>query len=87
MTGRSGHATNGLGSVYMIYHSIIQRKGLAPNDFVDTAELARTLNQFEHHYNQLAKSFEWNFTRNDLIELLQHMEPEATDHVPKAIAA
>ena len=27
-----------------IYHSIIQRKVLAPNDFHDTAEVARTLN-------------------------------------------
>jgi hypothetical protein len=46
-----------------IYHSIIQRKVLAPNDFADTAEVARTLNQFEHHYNEVAKPFEWNFTR------------------------
>jgi hypothetical protein len=32
-----------------IYHSIIQRKVLAPNGFVATAEVARRLNQFEHH--------------------------------------
>jgi len=42
-----------------IYHSIIQRKVLAPNDFTDTAEVARTLNEFERHYNQIAKPFAW----------------------------
>jgi hypothetical protein len=57
-----------------IYHSIIQRKLLAPNDFESTAELARALNQFEHHYNQIAKPFEWNFTRQDLAELLDRIE-------------
>jgi DDE superfamily endonuclease len=52
-----------------IYHSIIQRKVLAPNDFADTTELARTLNQFEHHYNQIAKPFDWNFTRQHVADL------------------
>ena len=70
-----------------IYHSIIQRKVLAPNDFADTAEVARTLNQFEHHYNQIAKPFEWNFTREDLIQLLERVEPETPDHAAAAIAA
>lgn len=36
-----------------------QRKVLAPNDFSGTAEVARTLTQFERHYNQIAKPFEW----------------------------
>ena len=54
-----------------IYHSIIQRKVLAPNDFADTAEVARTLNAFEHHYNQIAQPFAWNFTREKLAELLE----------------
>ncbi len=49
-----------------IYHSIIERKVLAPNDFESTAEVARTLNEFEHHYNRIAKPFEWSFTNQDL---------------------
>ncbi len=65
-----------------IYHSIIQRKLLAPNDFASTAELARALNDFEHHYNQIAKPFDWKFTRQDLAELLdriaQHPAEENT---------
>lgn len=35
-----------------IYYSIVQRKLLKPNDFTDLAELARTLDAFEHHWNQ-----------------------------------
>jgi hypothetical protein len=70
-----------------IYHSIIQRKVLAPNDFNDTAEVARTLNQFEHHYNEIAKPFEWNFTREDLIELLDRLDAESTANPPTALAA
>jgi hypothetical protein len=49
-----------------IYHSIIQRKLLDPNDFPDTAALARALNDFERHYNEVAKPFDWNFTRAEL---------------------
>jgi len=32
-----------------IYFSIVQRKLLQPNDFENTAQLARALNAFEHH--------------------------------------
>ena len=38
-----------------IYHSIIQRKVLQPNDFNDTAEVAHALNAFEDRYNQIAR--------------------------------
>jgi DDE superfamily endonuclease len=44
-----------------IYHSIIDRKVLSPNDFENTAEVARTLNEFEHHYNQIARPFDWKY--------------------------
>jgi len=57
-----------------IYHSIIQRKLLAPNDFASTTELARALNDFERHYNEIAKPFEWNFTRDDLADLLRRLD-------------
>jgi DDE superfamily endonuclease len=53
-----------------IYFSIIQRKVLKPNDFHNLAELARTLSQFEHRWNKIAQPFDWNFTRQDLAELL-----------------
>jgi hypothetical protein len=60
-----------------IYHSIVQRKLLAPNDFASTAELARALNDFELHYNKIAKPFEWNFTREKLADLLARLDDHA----------
>ena len=57
-----------------IYHSIIQRKLLAPNDFASTAELARALNDFERYYNEIAEPFDWNFTRDDLADLLTRLD-------------
>lgn len=70
-----------------IYHSIIQRKVLAPNDFQDTAEVARTLNAFEQHYNKIARPFEWTFTRQDLAELLSRLDTHATNYPPTELAA
>jgi hypothetical protein len=70
-----------------IYHSIIQRKVLAPNDFHDTAEVARTLNAFERHYNEIAQPFAWNFTREKLAELLEQLDNENPQDQPAAIAA
>jgi len=60
-----------------IYHSIVQRKLLAPNDFASTAELARALNDFERRYNEIAKPFEWNFTREKLADLLARLDDHA----------
>ena len=71
-----------------IYHSIIQRKVLKPNDFASTAELARALNAFEHRYNQIAKPFIWNFTREKLAELLDELDQRERDRSPPlALAA
>jgi len=56
-----------------IFFSILQRKVLDPNHFDDLAVLARTLNQFEHHWNQVAQPFEWNFTRADLAQLMERL--------------
>ena len=69
-----------------IYHSIIQRKLLDPNDFDNTAALARALNQFEHRYNQIAEPFAWNFTRQDLAELLDRLDQHQADP-PHQLAA
>jgi hypothetical protein len=69
-----------------IYHSIIQRKLLDPNDFQSTAELARALNDFERHYNEIAKPFDWTFTRQNLAELLDRLDHKQLDP-PLALAA
>jgi hypothetical protein len=41
---------------------------LDPNDFESTAEIARALNDFERHYNEIATPFAWDFTRQDLAD-------------------
>lgn len=56
-----------------IFFSILQRKVLTPNDFGDLAAVARTLNEFEHRWNAVAEPFDWNFTRDDLAQLMQRL--------------
>ena len=56
-----------------ILFSIVQRKVLEPNDFANLPEVARTLNIFERHWNEIAEPFEWNFTRDDLAALLERL--------------
>src|SRR5438105_1269882 len=48
----------------------------APSSFRlnGTAALPRALNEFERHYNEIAKPFEWNFTRQDLADLLARLD-------------
>ncbi|MCA1677826.1 MAG: transposase [Actinobacteria bacterium] len=70
-----------------IYHSIIQRKLLDPNDFEDTTAVARALNDFERRYNKIAKPFDWNFTRQDLAELLDRLDDRQSRDPPLAVAA
>ena len=62
-----------------IYYSIVQRKLLEPNDFDNLAALARTLNAFERHWNEIAEPFEWNFTRDNLAALIARL----TTHEPQ----
>ena len=62
-----------------IYFSIVQRKLLEPNNFEDLGQLARTLNEFERHWDEVAEPFEWNFTRDDLAALIERL----TAHEPQ----
>ncbi len=56
-----------------IYNSIIQRKVLTPNDFVDLDEVEQRLLAFERRYEAAAKPFEWKFTRTDLAKLMKRI--------------
>jgi len=56
-----------------IYFSILQRKLLTPNDFASLAELEARLLAFQQHYQQIAKPFQWRFTRQDLANLLEKL--------------
>ena len=63
-----------------IYFSIVQRKVLQPNDFDDLATLQERLRAFERHYEEIARPFEWTFSRRDLAELMTRLpstEPAA----------
>jgi hypothetical protein len=61
-----------------LYFSIVQRKALTPNDLATVDALTERLLGFGEHYRQIARPFEWTFTRHDLDALLtriDHHEP------------
>jgi transposase len=58
-----------------IYFSILQRKLLTPNDFKSLKDLEQHLMDFQTYYEQIAKPFEWKFTRQDLTALLNKLKP------------
>jgi len=64
-----------------IYFSIIQRKVLTPNDFPSLAEVEQRLLAFQGHYEQIAKPFQWTFTRRDLAQLMARLETSAKAQV------
>jgi len=66
-----------------IYFSVVQRKVLTPNDFSCLAELEDRLLGFQHHYEQVAKPFDWRFTRAELRALLSRLSA----HEPLRMAA
>ena len=53
-----------------IYFSVLQRKALTPNDFRSLRELQQRLLGFQEHYAQVARPFQWRFTRRDLRRLM-----------------
>lgn len=65
-----------------IYFSVVQRKVLTPNDFASTDEVEDRLQRFERRYEEVARPFQWKFTRNDLHEHLERLQQvEASDLV------
>ena len=50
-------------------------------------DVARTLNEFENLYNQSAEPFEWNFTRQDLTNLLDRRNDRTAQDPPLPFAA
>jgi len=67
-----------------IYFSGIQRKGLTPNDFASRQEVEQRRLAFQKLYEQIAKPFEWKFTRLDLKALVAKLNPQQQ---PMALAA
>ena len=58
-----------------IYFSVVQRKVLTPNDFSSLTELINRLLYFQKYYEGMAKPFQWKFTREDLDNLLNKLQP------------
>jgi transposase len=66
-----------------IYFSVVQRKVLTPNDFLDLVEVERRLLAFQRRYQQTATPFDWRFTRTDLAKLHCRLD----EHEHRATAA
>ena len=66
-----------------IYCSIVQRKVLTPNDFLDPAQVEHRLLAFQRRYQQTAAPFDWRSTKTDLDRLLHRLD----DHERLARAA
>ena len=66
-----------------IYFSILQRKALTPDDFASRHALAERILGFQQHYQQVARPFDWRFTRHDLARLVQR----TSEHLQLAAAA
>jgi hypothetical protein len=62
-----------------LYFSIVQRKALTPNDFDSLDALTERLRRFADHYRQIARPFEWTFTRADLERLLARIDAHKPD--------
>jgi hypothetical protein len=56
-----------------IYFSVVQRKVLTPNDFLALHEVPQRLAEFERYYEEIARPFQWKFTRKDLAVLLDRL--------------
>ena len=56
-----------------IYFSILQRKVLTPPEAESLDDLAATILGFQASYQELARPFEWRFTRDDLAKLIQRL--------------
>jgi hypothetical protein len=52
-----------------IVFSVIQRKVLTPNDSTSLQAVVDRLDNFEHHYNEIATPFDRTLTRHDLEQL------------------
>jgi hypothetical protein len=62
-----------------IYFSILQRKALTPNDFPSLAALKERIMGFQQYYQEIAKPFEWKFTRKDLNRLMGKIKNKPAD--------
>ncbi len=65
-----------------IFFSIVQRKVLTPNDFLSLQAVEERILQFQQHYQQIARPFQWHFTRKDLNKMLAKLSTRSTLRSP-----
>lgn len=61
-----------------IYFSVVDRKVLTPNDFPSLEAVAQRLLEFQSYYEQIAKPFDWKFTRVELQNLVAKLNAQST---------
>lgn len=52
----------------------MQRKALTPNDFGSLKELTGRLLAFQAYHAQIARPFEWTFTKADLERVIERVD-------------
>ena len=57
-----------------LYFSVLQRKALTPNDLPTLDAVKQRVLGFGEHYRQVARTFEWTFTRQKLNELIARID-------------
>jgi hypothetical protein len=63
-----------------IYFSVIQRKVLTPNDFMNLNEVEQRLRLYEELTNQQPKPFDWRFDRAALADFLKRLAARQHRH-------
>jgi hypothetical protein len=66
-----------------IYFSVVQRKAPIPSDFTSLDQIRDRLAAFEIRYNTIARPFSWKFTRTDLHDLLNRLDPHQETQAPR----
>jgi len=61
-----------------IYFSIVQRKAIKPGNFRDLDHLAERVLGFQDRYNTTATPFAWNYSRDDLNNLIARLDEHQT---------
>jgi hypothetical protein len=62
-----------------LWFSIVQRKALTPNDFGSLEELSERLLAFQARYAEIARPFEWTFTRADLERMIERVDGRGSE--------
>jgi hypothetical protein len=67
-----------------IYFSVVERKALTPNDFSALDDIPQRLSDFQRYYEEIARPFQWKFTRKDLSKLLKKLAAHEPRLAPAA---